>query len=585
MPFYDDKKFGAIFPKRSGAAQGGATERTMLDALGGSESFRTRVQRNGDGTETELRTKDGSPQFYTPPRSSKVTACSHGLFFDGEEYLDGSGDMRTRYGMLELPSGAIRDLPGTRPTGGDVHLLGDRYVSGAYARICGVDHGAFVWPATVNGVNYWFKHEPGSTSILVYAEADEALASTIWQLTLPNDINNRLQSLFDQYVAFPSATLMEYTIQFYTPSGYSAAWNLHLVDLSSTGTKLLIEVHLQRSSWPGQGTEAGDIAARNCDRLMRPHTLLLAFEAVIGWGDSNLTLTINDLVNYARRIDAPPFGTIPVVWPSALPVKSYQVQSWNEAVTAGGTSVSVVYYPQSGGSTTTLAIDPASRSYNQLRMDECIVNGVRYKVDDTVEVLYTRTQIRNSVNEVFTKGTVFYYENGPNEIGVAVGTRQELTHWTREYYAGSTKFGPTWEYNRAIDYDVAVIGNGSLPDPWRSDIGTVASDIEAPSEAQWLVRPSGAVFSVLKADIPWHPYLTVPSDQYYVTIKVSTALFQGSAQAKVQSFQVFDGQHRISDGPMYWILPLFLSNPLLYATERPTDGVIAASINKSVCWV
>lgn len=67
MP-YDDDKFGRIWPTRQGGAIGGARERQMLDALGGSEGFRTRISYNADGSVTELRTKDGMPQFTTTKR-------------------------------------------------------------------------------------------------------------------------------------------------------------------------------------------------------------------------------------------------------------------------------------------------------------------------------------------------------------------------------------------------------------------------------------------------------------------------------------------------------------------------------------
>jgi hypothetical protein len=62
---FDDKKFGTIFPVRDGLATGTANERQMLDAIGGSDSFRTRIQKNDDGSETMLRTKNGMPQFST----------------------------------------------------------------------------------------------------------------------------------------------------------------------------------------------------------------------------------------------------------------------------------------------------------------------------------------------------------------------------------------------------------------------------------------------------------------------------------------------------------------------------------------
>lgn len=75
---YDDKQFGTLFPTRTGGATGTANERKMLDALGGSEGFRTRIQTNSDGTTTMLRTKNGMPQFTTTKVDTEV--CE--LFMD-----------------------------------------------------------------------------------------------------------------------------------------------------------------------------------------------------------------------------------------------------------------------------------------------------------------------------------------------------------------------------------------------------------------------------------------------------------------------------------------------------------------------
>ena len=70
---FDDPKFGNLFPTRTGTASGTANERQMLDTLGGADGFRTRVQRNADGSETTLRTKDGMPQFSTTTTSQTAT--------------------------------------------------------------------------------------------------------------------------------------------------------------------------------------------------------------------------------------------------------------------------------------------------------------------------------------------------------------------------------------------------------------------------------------------------------------------------------------------------------------------------------
>ncbi len=60
---YDDKKLGTIFPRRTGQAQGSATERQMLDAIADTTGFRTGFRMRPDGGYTMVRTKGGQPQF------------------------------------------------------------------------------------------------------------------------------------------------------------------------------------------------------------------------------------------------------------------------------------------------------------------------------------------------------------------------------------------------------------------------------------------------------------------------------------------------------------------------------------------
>lgn len=75
MSFNDDK-FGTLFQIRDGVATGAASERKMLDAIGGADSFRTRIQNNADGSTTMLRTKNGQPQFSTTEPSISVPTRS-----------------------------------------------------------------------------------------------------------------------------------------------------------------------------------------------------------------------------------------------------------------------------------------------------------------------------------------------------------------------------------------------------------------------------------------------------------------------------------------------------------------------------
>lgn len=73
---YDDKKFGAVFPVRTGSPTGASNERQMLDHLGGSESFRKTYRTMPDGSIVRCDTKNGMPRFTHEGGQVEVTGCA-----------------------------------------------------------------------------------------------------------------------------------------------------------------------------------------------------------------------------------------------------------------------------------------------------------------------------------------------------------------------------------------------------------------------------------------------------------------------------------------------------------------------------
>ena len=67
MSWSDDDWGKPIFPTRFGSPQGHATERKMLDAVGGFDGIRTKIRTNPDGSTTILKTRGGMPAFMTTP--------------------------------------------------------------------------------------------------------------------------------------------------------------------------------------------------------------------------------------------------------------------------------------------------------------------------------------------------------------------------------------------------------------------------------------------------------------------------------------------------------------------------------------
>ena len=45
--------------------------RSMIDGIGGTQGFRTKIVQNADGSTTMLRTKNGMPQFFTEEKEEK----------------------------------------------------------------------------------------------------------------------------------------------------------------------------------------------------------------------------------------------------------------------------------------------------------------------------------------------------------------------------------------------------------------------------------------------------------------------------------------------------------------------------------
>lgn len=67
MSWSEDDWGKPFFPTRFGSPQGHATERKMLDAVGGFGGIRTKIRTNPDGSTTILKTRGGMPVFTTTP--------------------------------------------------------------------------------------------------------------------------------------------------------------------------------------------------------------------------------------------------------------------------------------------------------------------------------------------------------------------------------------------------------------------------------------------------------------------------------------------------------------------------------------
>lgn len=120
MSLYNDEKRGKIFPRRSGDAQGGSVERKMLDKLNGSDSFRTAIRKNADGSTTTLRTRNGAPEFVTT--KEKESTKSDKIVFVGETAQHNLLDTSIPYTItidFEKGSVVVAAIPLTEYDGSD----------------------------------------------------------------------------------------------------------------------------------------------------------------------------------------------------------------------------------------------------------------------------------------------------------------------------------------------------------------------------------------------------------------------------------------------------------------------------------
>ena len=79
MSWSEDDWGKPFFPTRFGSPQGHATERKMLDAVGGFDGIRTKIRTNPDGSTTILKTRGGMPVFTTTQPAPTPTPIAQAI--------------------------------------------------------------------------------------------------------------------------------------------------------------------------------------------------------------------------------------------------------------------------------------------------------------------------------------------------------------------------------------------------------------------------------------------------------------------------------------------------------------------------
>lgn len=107
MSLYDDANEGCFLPTREGVATGRSAERVLLETVGGSQGFRTKITDNADGSTTMLRTRNGMPEFTTvsPTKQMVGDSCEHWQLEEIVETRELDADTYSIFscdGLLEL---------------------------------------------------------------------------------------------------------------------------------------------------------------------------------------------------------------------------------------------------------------------------------------------------------------------------------------------------------------------------------------------------------------------------------------------------------------------------------------------------
>lgn len=574
MADFRDSLLGSVFPTREGVAPGAANERTMLENVGGAAGIRTKILTNPDGSETMLRTRGGMPEFTTKKKKaddSFYDPCQHGLYFGGTDYFDaGENRMRTSGGALELDSGAVLALPGMKPTTGDAYKVGNYWVSGQYARVCGTEWGDFVWPIAFGGTTYLCRHIPGGGDLWIYAFSDKTFTTPLAQLVMP--------SLPTKLASLQSST-------FDNSHGYIGAYFPFLVDMDSTGTKLLFEVHKLRNYIVGGVNDPfTNPDEYNRARLMRPHTLLFAWESVISF-DGAFHIANTDLVTYSREQPQATAVVLPTT-PALLPIPNYQNHSVTTYASITG-SLTINFYPQGGGGPIAYSITAingtpvASFQPPKVSDNKCFIGGVRYGDGDTIEVAYTYVESWQEITAGYTRSTASYTENGSNDFSTPVFFEQVDNKKRVRQYIGANQLGVDMWSTEHYEFNGFAQGGPPFDMALISDAGAYSYTY---GPFTFMVRISNKVFGqALSSDInwtdtnqnvPWATTITLGECKGTLHTKAMTsALFSGTAITYVDIRDTAFGLQ-------------YSMTPLVYASERPdASKKIAMAIGKSLCWV
>jgi len=545
-------------PTRSGPAQGDSFERKMMEKAGGPNTVAKVIRTHPDGSTTTLKTRAGNPHYHTTEvaKPEEVDRCPHGLYFDGIENIKdepGWDRLETSGGKIRLDNGQIVKIRQGRPhpVGGDVWQNGrNKIVSGERGRVCQQHANERVW--FVAGTEYVCRHNwQGSVlDVRVYTKFSiEPSDTPVASISIDRDV-----------AGVPPSEYVDATRVF--------TFVIRLADVTQDGRRAIFEV------FNYQGETLDTVESANRFRILGAANFRAAIELELQISPEGVITgsTQRCLVAWSPTVVSE--QPTPVAEPidPTYPIMQRQYHVVRRTVATSGTPTQAIV----GGIQYATSWSSTFQSFQETDPTLCRVIGVYYDANDNPKVAYTLDKSTTSYTAAFTSATA------------AVGVTCWSSSLSRERRVSGRMNGDLIGAESVTTYSVNDIGwiNHGGGTSYFGQNGGIAP-VESVGRFLNFGRLSNKVFmQVGSAALTPYAYAVFPPTWAGGTIDVVVDSIKGTRQQESRTdvlHSAYFGGSISNINDLRYLLSL--ANPLIYATERPSSGQLAFSINKSVCWV
>lgn len=546
-------------PTRSGPAQGDSVERKMMEKAGGPNTVSKVIRTHPDGSTTTLKTRAGNPHYHTTEvaKPEDVDRCPHGLYFDGVENIKdepGTDRLETTGGKIRLDNGQIVKLRQSHPhpVGGDVWQNGKKIVSGERGRVCQKEADERVW--FVDGTDYvcrW-NWSMSSQDVFVYDKFDiDETDTPLLRISPDRDVAGAPEN---EYVDATKYFVMV----------------LRLADVSPDGRKVIFELLYPTSAEADLDT----VEKANRFRVMSAARFRAAIEIELQF-DAHGVLTGGAqrcLVAYSPyAVTEQPTPVVEPIDPT-YPIMQQQYHVIRRTVTTSGTPTQALV----DGIERFTTWSSSFLSFQETDPTLCRVIGAYYDHTGEPKVAYTVDKSTTSYTAAFSAATAL--------VGVTCWTSSLFRERRVSGRMNGDLIGAESVTTYSVD-DIGFVNHGGGSSYSGQNAGNVP--VESVGRFVDFARLSNKVFcQVGSAALTPHAYAVFPPVWSGGNIDVVLDAVKGTRQSEGRSDVLHSAYHpggisNINDRGYL----LLWANALTYATERPSSGQLAVSLNKSVCWV